>query len=164
MLFSAAANGRTHAGKTPLCIIEEMVALTRLTGGAPRCEPRNSPGDEGRLWRSSKPLQSRTQIARAHAVGWRRTATLRALRAQGGRVAMGSRSRSENHLVQHSVGNSESTRSSSTNHLLEERRGGEIRNSKVCVRKCPKSIISFVYFIFPHYEIWVQGGVPLLLL
>ena len=96
-----------------------MVALTRLTGGAPRCEPRNSPGDEGRLWRSSKPLQSRTQIARAHAVGWRRTATLRALRAQGGRVAMGSRSRSENHLVQHSVGNSESTRSSSTNHPLE---------------------------------------------
>ena len=93
-----------------------MVALTRLTGGAPRCEPRNSPGDEGRLWRSSKPLQSRTQIARAHALGWRRTAMLRAVRAQGGRVAMGSRPRSENHLVQHSVGNSESTRSSSTNH------------------------------------------------
>ena len=37
---------------------------------------------------------------------------------------MGSRSRSENHLVQHSVGNSESTRSSSTNHLLEGGEGG----------------------------------------
>ena len=54
-------------------------------------------------------MESRTQIARAHAVGWRRTATLRALRALGKRVAMGSRSRSEDHLVQHSVGNSEST-------------------------------------------------------
>ena len=73
---------------------------------------------------------------------------------------MGSRSRSENHLVQHSVGNSESTRSSSTNHLFEERRGWDRGSGtqKFVDQKRPKAILPFENFMFSHYEIWVQRG------
>ena len=86
---------------------------------------------------------------------------------------MGSRSRSENHLVQHSVGNSESTRSSSTNHLLEERRGGGSGTQKFVYQKWPKSDFPDGEFHFvPRWSLWsrvgggglrVGGSTPLLL-